>query len=77
MRIAKAIAATTGAAAAASLCVAQPDPVAVATFSHFVYQGRTQERVTPGPGEYRNPVLSGYYPDPSVLRVGSDYYLVN
>lgn len=24
-----------------------------------------------------NPILSGFYPDPSVCRVGSDYYLVN
>lgn len=29
------------------------------------------------PGEYRNPILTGYYPDPSVTRVGDDYYLVN
>jgi len=25
---------------------------------------------------YRNPVLAGFHPDPSVCRVGSDYYLV-
>ncbi|MEK4249011.1 glycoside hydrolase family 43 protein [Paenibacillus sp. FSL W7-1287] len=25
---------------------------------------------------YRNPVLSGFYPDPSAIRVGEDYYLV-
>jgi alpha-N-arabinofuranosidase len=25
--------------------------------------------------KYRNPVLPGFYPDPSVCRVGSDYYL--
>jgi xylan 1,4-beta-xylosidase len=25
---------------------------------------------------YRNPVLSGFHPDPSVCRVGSDFYLV-
>ena len=24
-----------------------------------------------------NPVLPGYYPDPSVCRAGDDYYLVN
>jgi xylan 1,4-beta-xylosidase len=29
------------------------------------------------PGEYRNPVLGGYYPDPSLVRVGQDFYLVN
>ena len=26
---------------------------------------------------YRNPVLRGFHPDPSILRVGEDYYLVN
>ena len=26
---------------------------------------------------YRNPVLRGFHPDPSVVRVGTDYYLVN
>ena len=27
--------------------------------------------------QFTNPVLSGFYPDPSICRVGSDYYLVN
>lgn len=26
---------------------------------------------------YRNPILSGFYPDPSICRVGEDYYIVN
>jgi xylan 1,4-beta-xylosidase len=26
---------------------------------------------------YRNPVRSGFFPDPSICRVGSDYYMVN
>lgn len=26
---------------------------------------------------YHNPILSGFYPDPSICRVGDDYYLVN
>ena len=26
---------------------------------------------------YHNPVISGFYPDPSVCRVGDDFYLVN
>ena len=25
----------------------------------------------------RNPILSGFYPDPSICRVGEDFYLVN
>jgi xylan 1,4-beta-xylosidase len=31
----------------------------------------------PAAGQYRNPIIAGYYPDPSVLRVGPDFYLVN
>ncbi|NTS65551.1 glycoside hydrolase family 43 protein [Sphingomonas sp. HHU CXW] len=45
-------------------------------FSRFSYDGRAQQRVTVGPDQYRNPILSGYYPDPSITRVGDDYYLV-
>lgn len=26
---------------------------------------------------YTNPILAGFYPDPSICRVGEDYYLVN
>lgn len=26
---------------------------------------------------YRNPVLRGFHPDPSIVRVGADYYMVN
>ncbi len=28
------------------------------------------------PHSYRNPILLGFYPDPSICRVGEDYYLV-
>ena len=27
--------------------------------------------------EYVNPVISGFNPDPSICRVGDDYYVVN
>lgn len=27
--------------------------------------------------EYQNPIIKGFYPDPSICRVGKDYYLVN
>lgn len=27
--------------------------------------------------EYTNPILAGFYPDPSICRAGDDYYLVN
>ena len=28
-------------------------------------------------GYYTNPILAGFYPDPSICRVGTDYYIVN
>ena len=49
----------------------------VARFERFRYDGKAQERVSAKAGAYQNPILSGYYPDPSVTRVGDDYYLVN
>ena len=27
--------------------------------------------------EYTNPILAGFYPDPSICKAGDDYYLVN
>lgn len=48
-----------------------------ARFERFTYKGEASEKVAVKPGEYLNPILTGYYPDPSVLRVGEDYYLVN
>lgn len=53
---------------------AHADP---ARFEDYSYQGRSQEQVAKGVGQYINPILSGYYPDPSVIRVGDDYFLVN
>ena len=50
---------------------------APARFDMFHYNGQADERVAPQAGEFRNPILAGYYPDPSVTRVGDDYYLVN
>lgn len=47
-----------------------------ARFTSFSYAGESQEKVTVGEGEFRNPILSGYAPDPTVARVGDDYYLV-
>jgi alpha-N-arabinofuranosidase len=65
--------------AAVLLAGAMPLPAlaqAPARFSDFRYSGHAMDAAKPGPGEYRNPILSGYYPDPSVTRVGGDYYLV-
>lgn len=57
--------------------LASPAMADPARFDWFRYQGQSQERVTAGPAEYRNPILPGYYPDPSITRLGGDYYLVN
>lgn len=46
-----------------------------ATFDYFEYRGDDQLPV-PGAGQYRNPILSGFYPDPSITRVGDEYYMV-
>jgi xylan 1,4-beta-xylosidase len=49
-----------------------------ARFSYFTYRGSDPIFDTPiSDGQARNPVLAGYYPDPSVVKVGADYYLVN
>jgi xylan 1,4-beta-xylosidase len=49
-----------------------------AAFSHFVYSGSDpSDAVKVAPGQYRNPIVQGFHPDPSVTRVGKDYYLVN
>jgi len=44
-------------------------------FSAFAYNGTMP--ATPKPDEYLNPIVAGFYPDPSICRVGGDYYLVN
>ena len=36
----------------------------------------SDDPVSESPVGYRNPVLRGFHPDPSVVRVGSDFYLV-
>ena len=47
-------------------------------FSKFVYQGndRVYNENPLKVDEFYNPILQGCYPDPSITRKGSDYYLV-
>lgn len=52
-----------------------------AVFSYLHYQGsdaflQSQIAKVPGGDNFVNPVLPGFYPDPSVTRVGEDFYLV-
>ena len=52
-----------------------PDTSSWVQFSSFSYNGQTA--TTPKPDEYLNPIIAGFHPDPSICRVGDDYYLVN
>ncbi|MBS0421074.1 MAG: glycoside hydrolase family 43 protein [Proteobacteria bacterium] len=62
--------------------ISKPTPTVAlnptAYFKWFQYRGQDAafEQAAP-PGTYRNPVLAGFYPDPSVTRVGDTFYLVN
>ena len=47
-------------------------------FDWFEYTGNDAIYSAPLPaGSFHNPILAGYYPDPSVTRAGDKYYLVN
>lgn len=48
-----------------------------ALFDSFVYEGADPPNAAPlAAGQFRNPILGGFYPDPGNVRVGEDYYLV-
>lgn len=50
-----------------------------AEFSNFHYEGndvRFNKTIDPS-NQYFNPILAGFYPDPSFCRVGDKFYLVN
>ena len=51
--------------------------LAAAVFATNVFAQETSSAGEPKTHGYRNPVLPGFYPDPSVCRVGDDYYMVN
>ena len=50
----------------------------VARFDWFEYTGEDEVfDVALTDDEYLNPILTGFYPDPSVVRVGGDYYMTH
>lgn len=53
-------------------CVAAP----AARFAEMSYRAQDLSPPPP-PGDYRNPILPGFQPDPSIVRVGDDFYLIN
>jgi len=67
-----------GLAAFAAACTEPVRDAEKARFSWFSYSGAdpVHETADTAPDTYLNPILSGFYPDPSNTRVGEDYYLV-
>lgn len=65
-------------AAAAAMLLPVAALAADAHFAYFKYDGKSQEsaQLRPSPTQFINPVISGYAPDPSIERVGDDYYMV-
>ena len=62
-----------------SLTLAAAAQAQTAEFDYFKYAGndaRFNVEIDKT-HQYYNPVLAGFYPDPSLCRVGDTYYLVN
>jgi alpha-N-arabinofuranosidase len=52
-------------------------PPAAVAFDSFEYSGVDPFAKGVSPDSYLNPILAGFYPDPSICRVGDDFYLIN
>ena len=53
-------------------------PIDDVIFHWFEYEGRDAIFANKPPqGHYQNPIISGFYPDPSIVRVDHDYYMVH
>ena len=48
-------------------------------FDFFTYSGNdpVYEEIDVAENEFINPINAGFYPDPSIVRVGKDYYMVH
>lgn len=57
----------------------QPPNIHHPRFDWFEYSGQDTvfSELSPAEDEYLNPIVKGFYPDPSITRAGDDYYLVN
>ncbi|MGO9949977.1 MAG: glycoside hydrolase family 43 protein [Steroidobacteraceae bacterium] len=55
------------------------DAGSAAQFSWVSYEGRdpAEHEFPSSQARYRNPVIPGFQPDPSIVRVQDDYYLIN
>src|SRR5688572_28955523 len=63
-------------AVAVPALAARPDAPAAGwvEFNSFEYRG--EEPIASAPGHFRNPILPGFYPDPSICRARDAYFLV-
>ncbi len=53
-------------------------PFSPVAFGQFEYSGEDITATSElEPGYFRNPILAGFHPDPSICRAGDDYYLIN
>lgn len=60
-----------------ALCLAAlPAHAGEVRFTEVAYSGDDGAPAV-SPGQFLNPVIAGFYPDPSAIRVGDDFYLVN
>lgn len=50
-----------------------------AAFDWFNYKGNDSiyNTINKSDDDYLNPILAGFYPDPSICKAGNDYYLIN
>ncbi len=69
---------TTWIALTCSMATAAAHAETAVRFDWFEYTGRDRVFEQPASaGTYRNPILAGFYPDPSITRAGDKFYLVN
>ena len=57
-------------------CSKKAETIPAATFSWFEYTGNDRMfENTLAEDHYRNPLIAGFYPDPSIAKVNDDYFL--
>ena len=69
------VAAAMVSAALPAMALAQAAPMPTAQFDYVEYRSLEDAQPTPA-GSFRNPVLPGFHPDPSIVKVGDDFYAV-
>ena len=76
------LAGSVGAAASVLLTGAAPARTTKSPSTNFarfdwVEMQSSEPSPPPSKDEFRNPILAGFYPDPSIVKVGTNFYMVN